>query len=73
MHKIDYVIIVIDVIVAMLTALGSPFGAPFFVLSSTIGLIDGARHKAITAAIVNSIFLALNVYFTVKNLILPLF
>ena len=59
MHKIDYVIIVIDVIAAMLTALGSPF--------------DGARHKAITAAIVNSIFLALNVYFTVKNLIIPLF
>ena len=29
MHKIDYVIIVIDVIVAMLTALGSPFGARF--------------------------------------------
>ena len=73
MHKIDQVIIVIDVIAAMLTALGSPFGAPVFVLSSIIGLIDGTRHKAITAAIVNSIFLALNVYFTVKNLIIPLF
>lgn len=73
MKKIDYIIIVADIIAAMLTALGSPFGAPFFVISSTIGLIDGAKHKAVTAAIVNSIFLALNIFCTIKNLILPLF
>lgn len=73
MKRIDYIIIVVDIIAAMLTVLGSSFGAPFFVVSSTIGLIDGAKHKAVTAAIVNSIFLALNIFCTIKNLILPLF
>lgn len=69
MKRIDYIIIVVDIIAAMLIALG----APFFVVSSTIGLIDGAKHKAVTVAIVNSIFLALNIFCTIKNLILPLF
>lgn len=73
MKRIDYIIIVVDIIAAMLITLGSSFGTPFFVVSSTIGLIDGAKHKAVTAAIVNSIFLALNIFCTIKNLILPLF
>lgn len=73
MKRIDYIVIIFDVIAAMLTALGSAYGAPFFVLSSTIGLIDGAKNKAITAAIINSIFLALNIFCTFKNLIIPLF
>lgn len=73
MKKIDYIIIVLDIIAAMLTALGSPYGAPFFVVSSIIGLADGIKHKATTAAIVNSIFLALNIFCSVKNIILPLF
>lgn len=73
MRKIDYIIIVVDIIAAMLTALGSSYGAPFFVISSIIGLIDGAKHKATTAAIVNGIFLSLNIFCTVKNLIIPIF
>lgn len=72
MRKIDYIIIVLDIIAAMLTAIGSPFGAPFFVFASVIGLIDGIQHKAISAAIVNSIFLALNIYSTFDRIILPL-
>lgn len=72
MKRIDYIIIIFNIIAAMLTAMGIPFGCLFFVFSSTIGLIDGVKHKATTAAIVNSIFLALNIYFTIK-LVISLF
>lgn len=72
MRKIDYAVIVLDIIAAMLTAVGSPWGAPFFVFASIIGLLDGIRHKAISAATVNSIFLALNIYSTIDRIILPL-
>lgn len=62
MKKIDITIIVADVIAAMLCAVGSGWGAPFFACSSLIGVCDGARHKALSATIVNGIFLALNLF-----------
>lgn len=74
MRKIDYVVIIIDTIAAILTAVGSVFGAPFFVLASCIGLYDFYKTgcKVLSGAIINSIFLALNLYFTVVNIVLPL-
>jgi len=72
MRKIDYVIIVLDVIAAMLTAIGSPFGSPFFVFASVIGVMDGIKHKATSATIINCVFLALNTYCTFKTFVLPL-
>lgn len=67
MGKIDYITIFICAIAAALCGVGSPWSAPCFVLSSSIGLIDSIKNKVISAALINGIFLTLNLFMTFKN------
>ena len=67
MRKIDYVVVFICAIAAALCYIGNPFSAPCFCISSTIGLIDSIKGKAISPALINGIFLTLNLACTIKN------
>ena len=67
MRKIDYITIFICAIAAALCGVGSPWSAPCFVLSSSIGLIDSIKNKVISAALINGIFLTLNLFMIFKN------
>lgn len=67
MRKIDYVTVFVCAIAAALCGIGSPFAAPCFVLSSSIGLIDSIKNKVISAALINGIFLTLNLFCTFRN------
>lgn len=67
MRKIDYITIFICAIAAALCGVGSPWSAPCFVLSSSIGLIDSIKNKVVSAALINGIFLTLNLFMTFKN------
>lgn len=67
MRKIDYVTIFVCATAAALCGVGSPLSAPCFVLSSTIGLIDSIKNKVLSAALINGIFLTLNLFMTFKD------
>ena len=67
MRKIDYIIIFLCACAAALCGCGSWMSAPLFVISSTLGLYDSARKKVLSAALINGIFLTLNLYLTFKG------
>ena len=67
MRKIDYICIFLCTLAAALCYIGNPFSAPVFCISSVIGLIDSIKGKAICPALINGIFLTLNLAFTIKN------
>lgn len=67
MRKIDYVVVFVCALAAALCWTGNPFSAPCFCISSVIGLIDSIRNKVISAALINGIFLTLNLACTIKN------
>lgn len=67
MRKIDYVVVFICALAAALCWIGNPLSAPCFCISSIIGLIDSIRNKVISAALINGIFLTLNLACTIKN------
>ena len=69
LRNIDYVVVVICVIAAALCGAGSKYSAPCFVLSSLIGLIDSMKNKVLSGALINGIFLTLNLYFCYINFI----
>ena len=56
LRRIDYVSVIICAIAAALCGVGSPFSAPCFVLSSTVGLIDSMKNKVLSGALINGIF-----------------
>lgn len=64
LRKIDYVIIFVCAIAAALCGVGSKFAAPCFVLSSSLGLVDSIKNRILSAALINGIFLTLNLYNT---------
>lgn len=70
MRKVDYITVFICAIAAALCGAGSEWSAPCFVISSSIGLIDSIKNKVISGALINDIFLTLNLYFTFVNLLL---
>ena len=67
MRKIDYVVVFFFFLAAALCWTGNPFSAPCFCISSIIGLVDSIRNKVISAALINGIFLTLNLACTIKN------
>ena len=67
LRKIDYVTVFLCAIAAALCGVGSPFSAPCFVLSSSIGLVDSMKNKVLSGALINGIFLTLNLFMTIKN------
>ena len=60
MRKIDYASVFLCAIAAGLCWIGHPLASFVFVSSSTIGLIDSIKCKAIAPALINGIFFALN-------------
>lgn len=69
LRKIDYVTVFICALAAALCGASSPFSAPCFVLSSSIGLVDSMKNKVLSGALINGIFLTLNLYFCYVNFI----
>ena len=70
LRKIDYIMIYMCAFAAALCYLGNNTSSIFFIGSSSIGLVDSIKHKVLTGAIINAIFLALNMAMFVKNFIL---
>ena len=67
LRKIDYVTVFVCAVAAALCGVGSAWSAPCFVLSSSIGLIDSIKNKVLSGALINGIFLTLNLFMTFKN------
>ena len=67
LRKLDYITIFLYALAAALYGAGSPLSAPIFVISSSIGLIDSIKNKVLSGALINGIFLTLNLYMTFKN------
>jgi hypothetical protein len=68
LRRIDYATIYVCSLAAALCYVGSNLSAPCFVVSSSIGLVDSIRNKTLSAALINGIFLTLNIAMTIKNL-----
>lgn len=69
LRRIDYVTVFLCAVAAALCGGGSSFSAPCFVLSSSIGLVDSMKNKVLSGALINGIFLTLNLYFCYVNFI----
>ena len=68
MRKVDYLMIFICALAAALCGAGHPLSAPLFVLSSSLGLVDSVKKRVLSAALINGIFLTLNLYNTIRYL-----
>lgn len=62
LRKIDYIIIFLCAFAAALCGIGANYACVFFILSSGIGLVDSINNKILSAALINGIFLTLNLY-----------
>lgn len=69
MRKVDYLTIGICALAAALCYIDNPFSSPCFCISSTIGLVDSINKKVLPGALINGIFLTLNLAFTIKTII----
>ena len=69
MRKIDYCIISLLATAAVLCYIGLPLAAYFFIISSTIGFIDGRKNKVKAAQIINAIFILLNVATIIRSVV----
>ena len=69
LRKIDYISVFMCTIAAALCGAHSIYSAPVFVVSSSIGLIDTMKNKVLSGALMNGIFLTLNLYFCYENFI----
>lgn len=69
LRKVEYLTIFMCAIAAAFCGVGSPLSAPCFVISSSIGLIDSINKKVLSGALINGIFLTLNLFMTIKNFI----
>ena len=67
MRKIDYIMIFLCACAAALCGCGYWLSAPVFVISSSLGLYDAIHKKVLSAALINGIFLTLNLYLTFKG------
>lgn len=69
LRGIDYLTVFLCALAAALCGAGSRFSAPVFVVSSSIGLIDSMKNRVLSGALINGIFLTLNLYFCYVNFI----
>ena len=54
---------IVLVLAAIFTVVGSPAGSFLFVYTSSIGFIDSMKNKNVHGVIINSTFLAMNLFF----------
>lgn len=66
MSRNDYISVFLCAIAAALCGLGSNLAAPCFCISSIYGMIQAIKGKVVAAALINGIFLVLNLYNTLK-------
>lgn len=66
MTRNDWISIFLCAIAAALCGVGSSLSAPMFCVSSVFGLIQSIKAKAVSGALINGIFLVLNLYNTFK-------
>ena len=66
MTRNDWISIFLCAIAAALCGVGSSLSAPMFCVSSVFGLIQSVKAKAVSGALINGIFLVLNLYNTFK-------
>ena len=59
---------IILVLAAIFTVVGSPAGSFLFVYTSSIGFIDSMKNKNVHGVIINSTFLAMNLFFVIRFL-----
>ena len=67
LRNIDVFMICCCAIAVGLCYAGRKWAPPVFVLSSSAGLFDTIKHKALVGAIINGMFLALNIALFVKE------
>ena len=66
MTRNDWIPVFLCAIAAALCGVGSSLSAPMFCISSIFGLIQSVKAKAVSGALINGIFLVLNLYNTFK-------
>ena len=66
MNRNDWISVFLCALAAALCGVGSPLSAPMFCVSSIFGLIQAIKGKAVSAALINGIFLTLNLYNTLR-------
>lgn len=66
MSRNDYISVFLCAIAAALCGLGSSLAAPCFCVSSIYGMVQAIKGKVVAAALINGIFLVLNLYNTLK-------
>jgi hypothetical protein len=66
MTKTDWISVFLCAIAAALCGVGLSLSAPMFCVSSVFGLIQAIKGKAVAAALINGIFLTLNLYNTFR-------
>lgn len=68
LRKVDWIMIYMCAIAAALCYLNNNAAPIFFIGSSSIGLVDSAKHKVLTGSIINAIFLTLNIATLVRTI-----
>lgn len=66
MTRNDWISVFLCAVAAALCGINHPLAAPMFCVSSIFGLVQSIKAKAISAALINGIFLVLNLYNTFK-------
>jgi hypothetical protein len=66
MKRNDWISVFLCAIAAALCGVGSPLSAPMFCVSSVFGLIQSVKAKAVSGALINGIFMVLNLYNTFR-------
>lgn len=66
MRRIDRLIISIDLLAIVLCIKDNPLSAPVFVVAMVIGLIDAIRNENLSGGCICTMFLALNLFNTIK-------
>ena len=62
----DWISVFLCALAAALCGVGSSLSAPMFCVSSIFGLVQAIKGKVVSAALINGIFLTLNLYNTLR-------
>lgn len=66
MKRNDWISVFLCAIAAALCGVGSPLSVPMFCVSSIFGLVQSVKAKVVSGALINGIFLVLNLYNTFR-------
>ena len=65
-NRNDWISVFLCALAAALCGVGSSLSAPMFCVSSIFGLVQAIKGKVVSAALINGIFLTLNLYNTLR-------